>query len=107
MKKLSYFLFGALLIAYILFQARFLIIGPRITVDTPKDNSVVDAGVVAVAGGAENVSTLTLDDRPIYTDTQGRWQDKLIAPQGITIIKLIARDRFGRETEKMIRIVAK
>jgi hypothetical protein len=89
-----------------LFQARFLILGPRISIDTPKPESTVDAGVLVTSGVARNITHLSLNDRQIYTDTEGRFEEKLIAQKGINIIKLKALDRFGRESERFVRVVA-
>lgn len=105
MKKFSYSLVLVLLVAYVFFQARHLILGPVIHVERPEDNSVVDPGVVIVSGTVENVASLALNDRLIYTDTAGHWQEKLIVSPGLNIIKLNAKDRFGRSTEKRIRVV--
>ena len=105
MRRTLVIVFFVLLIAYALFQARFVILGPRIQIDSPKDNSTLTSNVLVVSGRAENVAYLSLDGRQIYTDKDGNWSEKLIAPEGISILELAARDRFGRETEKTIRVV--
>ncbi len=99
-------LFGFLLIIalYSLFQARFLILGPRITVNTPANGSVLDNPVVLVSGRADNVAYLSLDGRQIYTDEKGLWSEKLIAPLGPSIMTIEARDRFGRRTVRLLNI---
>jgi hypothetical protein len=106
MKKYLTITFFVLIAAYALFQARFLILGPKITIDSPRNDSTVDAGVLTVSGVARNVSFISVNDKQIYTDTEGRWQEKLIAQRGINIIKLRALDRFGRESERYVRVVA-
>ena len=106
MKKYSLIAFFGLLGLYALFQARFLILGPRLTIETPINYSLIDTGIFLIKGVAKNVSFLSLDDRQIYTDTLGKWSDKLIAHEGTNIIKLEARDRFGRETTKLVEVVA-
>lgn len=105
MKRLLVIAFFVLIALYALFQARFLILGPRVSIDTPRDNSAVDAGTITISGTAKNVSFLSLDDRRIYTDKDGHWQEKLVMQKGVNIIKLTAKDRFGRETEKLLRVV--
>jgi hypothetical protein len=105
-RKSSYILFFVLLVAYALFQGRYLILGPRVVVESPINNNLIDAGVMIVSGQTKNVSSLTLDDRQIYTDVEGRFEEKLIAHPGINIIKLSLRDRFGREREELVRVVA-
>src|SRR5690242_16956570 len=106
MKKYSLIAFFTLLALYAIFQARFLIIGPSISVERPVNNSLVDAGVINITGIAGNATFLSIDDRQVYTDTAGHFEEKLIAHMGTNIIKLVARDRFGRETTKLVRVVA-
>lgn len=106
MKRLLTISFFVLIAAYALFQARYLILGPRISIDMPKNESMVDAGVLMVKGTAKNITHLSLNDRQIYTDTEGHFEEKLIAQKGINIMKLRALDRFGRVSEEFVRVVA-
>ncbi|MDB5266866.1 MAG: seg [Parcubacteria group bacterium] len=98
------FLF-VLLVAYTLFQARFLILGPHLRVDTPIDGATTPTPVVRITGNAQNIAYISLNDRPIFIDAKGNFSEKLIAAPGLDIITLRARDRFGRSTEKEIRVV--
>ncbi len=98
-------LFSVLLVLYALFQARFLILGPRIHVATPADNQTLTDPVLTISGTVQNTTFLSLNDRQIFTDKEGHWQEKLIASPGLTIMKLEAKDRFGRKTEKLLRVV--
>jgi hypothetical protein len=105
-RKYSFFSFLLIIIVYAIFQGRFLILGPRISIDYPAQGTVVDAGVVNVSGTARNIAFLSLDDRQIYTDTDGHWQEKLVMQSGVNIIKLSGKDRFGRQKELLVQIVA-
>jgi hypothetical protein len=96
---------GVLFIGYVLFQARFLILGPQVKVLSPQDGAVVYSPVVVMSGTAKNVSWLSLNDRQIFTDEKGVWEEKLLVSEGLSIIELNARDRFGRQTEKTVRII--
>lgn len=107
MKKYSLIAFFAVIALYALFQARFVILGPSLAIESPQDNALVDAGTVTVRGTARNISHLFLDDRQIYTDTAGHFEEKLIASPGLNIIRLEGKDRFGRQKEKTVRIVAR
>ncbi len=107
MKKYIVIAFFALLIAYALFQGRYLILGPKVVIESPIHDGLVDEGVLEVVGEARNVAYLSLDDRQIYTDTNGRFEEKLIAHKGINIIRLEAKDRFGRKKEVLVRVYVK
>lgn len=96
-----------LVILYALFQARFLILGPRVRISSPANGAVVEAGAITVEGRAGNVAWISMQGRQIYVDENGLFQEKLIAPSGPSIITVSARDRFGRETTKRVEILAK
>jgi hypothetical protein len=95
----------ALLIVYSLYQARFLILGPQIWIDNPQDGQTVEDPLVIMEGRAENIAWISLNDRQIFTDEKGAWSEKLLVSPGLSIMTVKARDRFGRETEKSVRIV--
>lgn len=107
MKKYSYIAFFVLLGAYALFQGRYIILGPRVVIESPVNDSLVDQGVIKVSGIGKNVSYLAIDDQRIYTDATGHFEEKLIVNPGINIIKLTLEDRFGRRREELIRVVAR
>ncbi len=92
-------IFGlALIILYLIFQARFLIIGPNIilaNVPAPLQNE----RQIFLSGSAYNISRLWLNDRPIYTDEKGNFKEALVLENGYTISTLRAEDRYGRTTE--------
>ncbi len=90
---------------YSLFQARFIILGPRLAVYSPENGSSLASPVVTVTGRATNIAFISLNDRPIYVDKNGNWSEKLIAPEGLSIMTIRAKDRFGRSTEKQIEVM--
>lgn len=83
--------------AYVLFQARYLIVGPQITMTDTLELKQNNRQVF-LSGIAFNISHLWLNDRPIYTDAQGHFKEALILENGYTIATLRAEDRYGRIT---------
>jgi len=96
-----------LLTAYSLYQARILLTGPRIQIDNPKDGQTVEDPLVIVEGQSKNIAWISLNDRQIFTDENGKWSEKLLVSPGLSIMTVKARDRFGRKTEKNVKIVLK
>ncbi len=80
---------------YTIFQARFLIIGPRI-VFANEPAVAQEHRVVTLEGAAENIVKLTLNGRQIYTNTAGHFNEALVLENGYTIATLEAHDRYGR-----------
>ena len=90
---------GALLIlSYIVFQARFLIIGPQIAL-SEEPSPLQNDRQIFLAGNAHNISHLWLNDRPIFTDAKGNFNEALVLEDGYTVTTLRAEDRYGRETK--------
>ena len=95
---LTYTLLTAVLFTtlfYISYQARFLLQGPMIALE-PID-SVQTRSAVILEGNTANIVSITLNDRPIFTDESGNFKEALILENGYTIATLRAADRFGRE----------
>lgn len=90
---------------YTLFQARFLVFGPSITIETHANGEMVESPVVTIGGRGENVAWLSLNGRQIFMDEDGYWSEKLIVSTGTSIMTIEARDRFGRQTAKSISII--
>lgn len=87
----------ALIVAYVVFQARFLIMGPQIVLAFEPAVANQER-VIELSGSAYNITHLWLNDRPIYTDETGNFKEALVLENGYTITTLKARDRYGRET---------
>ncbi|MSR87724.1 MAG: hypothetical protein EXS69_00965 [Candidatus Zambryskibacteria bacterium] len=98
--------FFFLLTAYSLYQARFLILGPLVWIDAPQDGATVLGSTVTISGRAKNIAWMSLNDRQIFTDENGLWDEKLIVAQGLSIMTVKVRDRFGHETQRSVRVIS-
>ncbi len=107
LKFYSLILLGVLILGYSIFQAQKIIGGPSITVLSPINGATYTTELIEIKGTAKNVSTLMLNDRPLYTDKAGNFSDTLLPNDGYNIIKLEAKDKFGARTEKKIEIIYK
>lgn len=91
-------LVGASFLVYVIFQARFLLEGPRISliVEPP---ALQTNRVVTLEGKTKNIVFLSLNGREIYTDKSGYFKEAVVLENGYTITTLEARDRYGRVTK--------
>ena|SRR3989344_6149777 len=103
-KQYLILLLTLILVLYVAFQARFIIVGPMVRITSPKNGASVSGQLVVIEGVAKNAAWLSFNDRQIFTDEKGLWSEKLIAAPGLSIISVRAKDRFGRETTKTISI---
>jgi hypothetical protein len=107
LKEMAVIAFFVLLIVYALFQARFLILGPIVTINKPENGELVTENVIIVEGRAQNIAYISMNGRPIFIDSKGNWSEKYVISEGLNIITIEAKDRFGRQTEKEVRVVYK
>ena len=93
-----------ILIAYGIFQARNLALGPVVSVISPVNGETVQSPLVKIAGTAKNVSFLTLNGLHIFTDQNGNWSEDRILSLGYNILTIYAKDKFGKETTKTLEL---
>lgn len=92
---------------YGLFQARHLIAGPSIVLETPHDGSTLNESLVTIRGTAHNTAGVALNGRTILTDTKGHFSEELLLSEGYNIIVIEARDQFGKRTEETVEVMYK
>lgn len=95
LKWLGICIIAGTLIFYAVYQARLLIAGPSLALDQALAVTYTER-VATITGTARNVSAITLNDRTIFTDDDGRFNERLVLENGYTIMTLRATDRYGR-----------
>lgn len=104
MRRVLIVLVVLVILSYGLFEARRLIAGPSITITSPQDGSATSSALVTVVGEAQNISFLTINDSPSYTDEQGQFVYRFAPPKGYTVVTVAATDRFGRRAKQSVTI---
>jgi hypothetical protein len=97
-----------LLVGYGLFNSRFLLKGPEIAIAgvDPDTNSISTSSKdFSLTGVALHSSFITVNNRPILVDELGNFNEKLLLSNGVSIIDIYARDKFGKEIRKKIDVV--
>ena len=82
---------------YAYHQSRNIFTGPVITITSPENFGTVYGGEFMLKGSVKQVNFLSLNNRQIYTDTNGHFEEKLIAPLGYNIMEIKGKDGFGNE----------
>jgi len=94
-RTLGIILIVGLLLGYGVFQARFFLAGPVITLESPLA-TLQENQTVLVAGTAKNITEISINGRQIHTDAEGLFEESLVLPSGYTIMTVHAKDRYGR-----------
>lgn len=82
-------------LAYILFQSRFLIEGPSLVLHNEHVIAQTEQ-FVTLEGTAGNIVYISINDRPILTTESGYFKERILLQTGYNIVRVEARDRYGR-----------
>ena len=92
--------------AYSLFEAQNLLEGPQLNITNPAQTHFsTKENIFDIRGNAKNILSLTVNNRPILITPQGDFYDKLLLLPGYNRISITAKDKFGRESTKIIEAV--
>ena len=98
-------LVGLLILGYGIYRTKDLVAGPKLYVDSPQNGSLLKEVSLTVAGRAERSTRVAINDRPIFIDEGGRFEERLLLFYGYNTITIHAEDKFGRGVSKTLQIV--
>jgi hypothetical protein len=90
---------------YALYESRNIINGPMLTLEEPRDGLSTSDASIDVKGQAQNISSISINDRKITVDEAGKFNEKVLLSLGYNVIKISVYDRFGRAKEKLMELV--
>lgn len=96
---------GVAIAGYAYFAMRSYLAGPQIEIFTPGEYAVVEHELVEIRGVSKRISSIKLNDRPIFVDESGEFREQLLLYSGYNILKVAAQDRYGRIVEKKMEII--
>lgn len=92
-------------LGYAVYQTKDFVRGPVVGLTTPADGETFREPILSLSGTAQRVSFVSLNGRPIFTDKEGAWSEQVILHAGYNVITVTAKDRFGRETTVVRRVI--
>ena len=94
----------AIVIGYSFFVLDDFVRGPRIVVESPMNGYSTTTPVILIIGRGINTNNLFINGAQTPVDLGGNFHSQLILAPGYNIIKVTAKDNYGREAENMIEI---
>jgi cytoskeletal protein RodZ len=92
--------------AYVFFQYSSVIFPPNLSVLSPKNNSLISGSVVEVTGKTDPYATLDINGEEVYVALDGSFRKSIYEFSGDNKITVVAKNRFGKQSEKIINIKA-
>lgn len=95
----------ALIFGYFWHQLSFLINPPSIKISQPVSDLTTKERTIEVLGQTDLDVYLTINGREVYVDEKGFFRSVLSLEQGINLLKIEAKDRFGKTNTATRRIM--
>lgn len=96
-----------ILISYLIFQVSKIFVNPYLEVTVPHKDLVVTDNFVELRGVTEKEATVYINDKEIYTDSNGYFQITLDLNQGINLIKISSKKKHSKESVIFREILVK
>lgn len=109
-KQLEIYFFWILAIislSYGVFNIYPLIMGPNITIISPKDKEIIGSNTFVVSGKVSRVKNIILQGRPIVIDKEGNFSEIVVMQDPSTKIIIVATDLYNKTTIKTLEVIQK
>ncbi len=94
----------ALIVAYAIWRSLAYARGPHIILSDPTDFASIDATTTHIIGRVERANIITLNGRAVTIDESGNFNETIVIFPGTNILRLEAKDQFGRTVEETVRV---
>ncbi|MFA5997358.1 MAG: hypothetical protein WC791_02605 [Candidatus Paceibacterota bacterium] len=95
----------AVVIGYSCFVLYDFVRGPRIIIDSPLSGFSTTTPMISIIGRVVHTNNVTINDNQTAVDLTGNFNTRLILAPGYNIIKVTAKDSYGRVENKTIETV--
>jgi len=99
------FLFFVIVSGYVYYRSSDFINGPQLEILDPQDGSSFKTPLIIIRGIVENVSYIKMNEKQIFINENGIFEEKYILSSGQNFIKIEVEDRFNKKREKILDLV--
>ncbi len=92
---------------YIAFQYSSYFLGPKLEVLEPKDQMIVKNNIVEVSGKTDPYATVLINNEESYVQLDGTFKKTLYLFEGNRDITIDSKNRNGKNTRKVIKVVVR
>lgn len=94
------------IILYIGWQVSILAAPPRITINSPADNTKVLEDSIIVDGLTDSGSDVFINNIQISVDPEGKFKEKISLQDGVNLITISSKNKLGKESTKALTVLA-
>lgn len=89
---------------YVFFQYKSVFFAPALKVESPRNLQVITGNVVEIKGKTDPYATLTINNDEVYVAMDGTFKKSVYEFSGDAKVTVVAKNRFGKETSKVINV---
>ena len=93
-------------ISYLWYQISGLARPPELAVWEPSQDKTISEDVITVRGQTEPGVALTINDQPVYIDSEGNFKESVGLQQGLNVLKIAATNRFEKQSVVVRKIMS-
>lgn len=93
-----------LVLGYLIFQYSSLLFAPGIEITKPVNNQSITNNVIEVRGKTDPYATVEINGEEVYVSLDGTFKKSVYGFSGENKIKIVAKNRFGKQSEKVINV---
>ncbi len=102
-RRLIFLVFIFIVGTYALYESRWVLFRPRLSITEPKNGAVLRTADVRVHGRSDPAMAVWIDGRHAESDAKGYFEDTIPAFPGYNEIGIMVKNRFGKETRTSIK----
>lgn len=93
-------------LGYIWFQVKTFAASPRLEISNPNQQIVISMDTIKIVGETNPDATLIINDREVAIESSGNFDQEVQLTTGINNIQIKAINKAGKETVKMVQVLA-
>lgn len=96
-----------IVVTFIAYQFSSFFVGPKLEILSPKEGQIVEKNITDVKGKTDPYASVTVNSEDVYIKLDGSFKKTLYLFEGKRQIVIMAKNRNGKETKKIVDVVVK
>lgn len=105
LRKVIFFLFILTAISYGIYATRGVLFAPNLEVFSPKNGEKIFGNKVNISGRTIPKNQVWIDGAQLESDESGFFEESLFFHPGYNEVGVSVKNRFGKETRKVLKFV--
>ena len=94
-----------IIVIYAGYRTKDMITGPVLVVSFPSSGMTFDESLIEVRGEVKNASSITMNDRQIFVNEEGKFKEDFLLSEGYNEVEVEIKDKFDRVRREVLKLV--